>query len=82
MLSVLISKRNEVNWAKNEGVRAVFVTEVKIPESEQFLQNRDFRCFGGNFDFRDTGLILGGMTPIFFYCPIIAYSFGSYHALP
>ena len=35
-LSVLICKRNEVNWAKNDRVRAVFVAEVKIPENEQF----------------------------------------------
>ena len=34
--SVLICKRNKVNWAKNDRVRAVFVAEVKIPENEQF----------------------------------------------
>ena len=43
---------------------------------------RDFRPFGGNFDFCGTGPILGGLTPIFFCCPIIAYIFGSYNALP
>ena len=54
-----------MNWAKNDRVRAVFVEEVKILENKPFAQNRNFRRFGGNFDFRGTGLILGGLTPIF-----------------
>ena len=55
-----------MNWTKNDRVRAVFVAEVKIPENEQFWQNRDFRRFRGNFDFDRVGSILGLLTPIFF----------------
>ena len=33
--------------SQNDWVRAVFVAEVKIPENEQFWQNRDFRRFRG-----------------------------------
>ena len=49
-LSVFICKRNEVNWAKNDRVRAVFVDEVKIRENSRISRNRDFRHFGGNLD--------------------------------
>lgn len=33
--------------------------EVKILENKPFVQNRDFRHFGGNFDLRHTGPVLG-----------------------
>ena len=51
---------------KDDRVRAVFVAEVKIPENGPFRQNRDFRHFGGNFDFDRVGSILGLLTQIFF----------------
>ena len=36
-LSVSICKKNEVNWAKNDLVRAVFVDEVKIHDFAEIL---------------------------------------------
>ena len=56
--------------------------EVKILENKPFAQIRDFRRFGGNFDFRGMGPILGGLAPIFFCSPIIDYILGWYTALP
>ena len=34
--------KNEVNWAKNDRVRAVFVDNVKTLENKSFTQNRNF----------------------------------------
>ena len=50
-------------WAKNDWARSFFVDEVNI---------RDFRrgqnsTFWPNFNFSDTGLILGELTPFFFF---------------
>jgi len=35
-------QKNEVNWAKNDRVRAVFVDNVKTLENKSFTQNRNF----------------------------------------
>ena len=62
---------------KNDRVRAVFVEEVKILENKPFAQNRDFRRFGGNFDFHVTGPILGRLSPIH----LISIAYGHWQAI-
>ena len=76
-----ICKRNEVNWAKNDRARAVFVDEVKIRENSRISRNRDFRHFGWNFDSTVRAQFWGDWPHFFFCCLIIAYILGSYHDL-
>ena len=48
----------------------------KFFKNKPFAQNCDFRCFGGNFDFRSMGPILGGFAPFFFCSSMISYILG------
>ena len=60
---------------------------LENPKRVNNVKIRDFRrcknsTFWPNFDYSGMGPILGGSTPFFFSCSIIAYILGSYHALP